>query len=302
MASPAALLLCFLLAQSPDQQHADDDSAEELVIASDSPCPSTDAVRTALTKLRPPPEWPDAEISIHAAADALTIEIESQSSVRRQIAVALDCGERATSAALVIATWMDDLPAEEAGAPTLQASTVTSPASAPRLAHYEAGAGLTSAFAGDWAPGLRAELVRRQSADVFAWQASIDLVGPHEVAAGQGSSRWMRAGVAGGVQARSAYESFFLAADMGLEGALTVAWGAGYAEDRSDHSFTWGPVAGARAGISWGRVLLWLDLRGHWWARDDSVRIDSPSAAWVDSVDLPSWDAQGSVGVSRVLD
>jgi hypothetical protein len=302
VASTTALLLCFLLAQSPDQQHADDASTEELVIASDSQCPSTDAVRTALTKLRPPPEWPDAEISIHAAADALTIEIESQSSVRRQIAVALDCGERATSAALVIATWMDELPAEEAGAPTLHASAATSPASPPRLAHYEAGAGLTSAFAGDWAPGLRAELVRLHGEDLLSWQASLDLVGPHEVAAGQRATRWMRAGVAGGAQIRRSFERFFLAADMGLAGALTVAWGTGYAEDRSDHSFTWGPVAGARAGISWGRFLLWLDLRGHWWARGDSVRIDSPSAAWVDNVDLPSWDAQGSVGVSRVLD
>jgi hypothetical protein len=197
---------------------------------------------------------------------------------------------------------MDELPVEETGAPTLNASAVTSPPSAAAMAHYEMGAGLTAAFAGDWAPGLRAELVRRHGEDVFSWQASLDLVGPHDVPAGQRVTRWMRTVVAGGVQLRRAYERFFIAADLGLAGALTVAWGTGYTEDRSDSSFTWGPSAGARAGIPWGRFLLWLDLRGHWWARGDSVRIDSPSAAWVDDVALPSWTAQGSLGVSRVLD
>jgi len=298
----SSLLVCLSLAQSAYGQGVDAAATEDLVLASDSVCPSTEAVLAALTKLRPPQEWPEAEIAIHAAEGTLSIEIDSQDTIRRQLSVGPDCDTRATSAALVIATWMDDLPDEETRAPVLHTFVAApAPVSASRSAYFEVGAGLAAAVAGGWAPGIHTELVRLRGGDTLAWQGSLDVVGPHETSAGQRISRWMRASVAGSVQARHAYDRFYVAADAGLAGAFTAAWGTGYTQDLRDSSFTWGPVVGARAGIPWGRFLLWIDLRGHWWARGDSVRVDSTSAAWIDTVALPSWDAQGSVGLSRVL-
>jgi hypothetical protein len=68
-----------------------------------------------------------------------------------------------------------------------------------------------------------------------------------------------------------------------------------------DRSMTWGPVAGARVGIPWGRFRLWTDLRVRRWLHSESVQIDSTSSANGTDAALPSWEGQWSLGVSYVL-
>lgn len=295
------LLLSLWVAQSTGPR-----PPEALEISSDSGCPSGEAVRAALARLRAPDTRPEATVAIHATEEVLTVEIGAQGTVRRQLVVGSDCAARASAAALLIATWIDDLPAEVAAPPVLR-STLAEPVStstatpAPRPGRYEAGAGLAVIAARDWAPGVHAELVRLPGATGLAWQGSLDVAGPHQIVVEQRTTRWMRASAALGATKRHRSERFFLAGDLGVAGAFTTAWGTGYEQDRSDHSFTWGPVAGVRAGLPWGRFLFWTDVRGHWWVRGDSVRIDSSSAAWVETADLPSWDAQWSLGLSAAL-
>jgi hypothetical protein len=103
------------------------------------------------------------------------------------------------------------------------------------------------------------------------------------------------------LHARHTWRVPFVAADLGLAGAYTSAWGTGYATNRTDHSFTWGPVAGARAGIVWGRFLLWTDLRGWRWSQRESVQVDSTASSASASASLPTWEGRWSIGVSYGL-
>lgn len=302
MATPPSLLLLLLFAQSIDAETDEDVPGSDLVIVSESDCPSGDAVRAELAKLRPADEWPAAVVAIRATDQSLAIDVGARNSTQRQLVVGRDCTSRASAAALVIATWMDDLPAEVTRAPVLRAHDVNRPAApAQRSARYEIGAAVAAAVGGGWAPGVRAEILRLPADGFLGWQASVGVVGPRDLAVGQGDTHWMRTNAAVGLHARHSAERWFLAADLGLSLALTSAWGTGYTNDGSDRSFTWGPVAGVRAGSPWGRFRLWSELRGRWWVKGDSVRIDSPSAAWVDNAELPSWEAQLSLGLGYVV-
>ena len=301
------LLALFLLAQSPGAEPSTPSTnppGGEIGIASDSSCPSADAVRQALASLRPAADWPATVVVIRAGDQSLSIDLGSRGTGQRQLAVGPDCSARAMSAALVIATWMGDLPAEVTGAPILRAPDVTTPASPPllrRSAYQEIGAALSTAVAGGFTPGGYAEFIRMRAERGLGWQASIGLSAPREVWVGNSVTRWMRTTAAVALHARHASRGPFVAADLGLAFAYTAAWGTGYAENRSDYSITWGPVAGARAGIPWGRFRLWTDLRVWRWFPSESVQIDSTASANSTSAALPSWEAQWSLGVSYVL-
>jgi hypothetical protein len=297
-------LLLPLLAQSASAEVDEGAPGAALVIASESDCPTTQAVRQALANLRPPDDWPAATVTIRATEAMLSIEVGTRGPIQRQLAVGPDCATRASSAALVIATWMDDLPAQATGSPILRAA-VAEPAGAPAVpvspTRYEIGAGLSVAGAGGWAPGLHGEVIRLRAGRSLGWQASLDVVGPHAVSVGDGVTRWMRTSVGLGLHGRLSSETLFLATDLGLAGANTAAWGAGYTGSSSDSSFNWGPVVGARAGLLWGHFRLWTDLRIRWWAKTDNVQIDSPSPAWVAGAELPSWEWQWSLGLGHLL-
>ena len=298
------LLVLLVLAQSPDDEPAESLPESELVLVSDSPCPSADAVREALASLRPAADWPTTVVVIRAGEQSLSIDLGSRGTRRRELAVGPDCSARATSAALVIATWMDDLPDEVAGAPILRAQDVTTLASPPRphsSAYQELGARLPAVMAGGWVPGGAAEFIRMRAERGLGWQASIGLSAPRDVWVGNGVTRWMRTTAAVALHARHTSQKPFVAADLGLAFAYTAAWGTDYAKNQSDRSFTWGPIAGVRAGIPWGRLRLWTDLRVSRWLHDESVQIDSTSSDIGKSMALPAWEAQCSLGVSYVL-
>jgi hypothetical protein len=83
--------------------------------------------------------------------------------------------------------------------------------------------------------------------------------------------------------------------------ALTYAWGQGYVANQSDWSPTWGLVAGIRAGVPWGRIRLWIDTRALKWLREQSVQIDPITTGTPIATQLPSWDAQGVIGISYIF-
>jgi hypothetical protein len=243
-------------------------------------------------------------VLVRASGHVLAIDLGSHGERQRQLAVGPDCAARAMSAALVIATWMDDLPSEATGAPILRASTMSMPASPPLLhspAYQEVGAGLSTAMPGGWAPGGHAELIRMRAERGLGWKASLGLAAPRDLWISNGVTHWMRTTVAVGLHARHTTRRLWFAADLGLALAYTTAWGTGYAVNRSDRSVSWGPVAGARAGIPWGRFRLWTELRVWRWFPGERVQIDSGASDNSTSAILPSWEGQWSLGVSYVL-
>src|ERR1035437_7414739 len=126
--SPVSLVFVAMLVAGTANAETDANSvASQLAIASDSFCPSADAVREALLDLRPAEEWPSTTVAIHAQEQLLSVELGSLDSIQRQLAVGPDCAARATTVALVIATWMNDLPAEVAGTPILRSPIILAP-------------------------------------------------------------------------------------------------------------------------------------------------------------------------------
>jgi len=297
----ATFLFLALLAQTPLGTHEPATPGNDLVIVSESDCPSSEAVRIALAKLRPTDEWPEAVAAVRIAGQTLAIDIGVESPIQRRLAVGPDCAERASSAALVIATWMDDLPAEVAGAPILREAARALPTAVDASARYELGAGLGATTGAGWTPSAHVELIGLRERRRFGWQASIGLVTPRDVSVGSGVSHWLRSFATVALHARQSFAKLFLAADLGLAGAFTFAWGSAYDQNKNDRSFTWGPAAGARTGIPWGRFCLWTDLHLRWWLKSDSVQIDSASLAGRDSAQLPSKEVQLSLGLSYVL-
>lgn len=298
------LLVLLLLAQSSGAEPAANPPSGDLVIASDSSCPSADAIRQTLVGLRPAADWPAMVVVIRTGDQSLSIDLGSGGTRQRQLAVGPECSARAMSAALVIATWMDDLPAEVTGAPILRAPDSPAPASPPlprSSAYQEVGAGMSTAVAGGWTPGGYAEFIRMRAERGLGWQSNLGLSAPREVWVRNGVTRWMRATAAVALHARHSWRRPLVAADLGLAIAYTAAWGTSYAENRRDQSFTWGPVAGARAGIPWGRFRLWTDLRVWRWFPSESVQVDSTASDSSTSVALASWEGQWSLGVSYVL-
>lgn len=307
MPSLPNLLFLFLLAQSPDAEPSTPSANQpggELVVVSDSSCPSPEAVPKALASLRPAADWPAAVVEIRAGDRSLAIDFGFSGTNRRQLAVGPDCAERAASAALVIATWIDDLPATETGTPILRPPNAPTPAAPPLLpgpAHQEIGAGLSTALPGGWAPGGHAEFIRIRAERVIGWRASVGLAAPRDVWVSNGVTHWMRTTAALGLYARHAVGRPFVAADLGLALAYTAAWGTGYAVNRSEQSMSWGPVAGVRAGFPLGQFRLWTELRTWRCFPGESVQIDSSASDSSTSAVLPSWEGQWSLGVSYVL-
>jgi len=282
-----------------------------LVIASDSDCPSGEAVRDALVGLRPVEKWPSLSVAIRTTEQMLVVEIGPEKTNPRQLAVGPDCATRATAVALVITTWTGELPVEAAGTPVLQPSAVViqppavkQPETAiPRAdaRHSEIGAGLLAATAGGIVPGLRVELGRMRRGSGLGWQVDLTVPAAREVALGGGTSRWMRVSAGVGLDARWARRRFILDGELGGVAGLSYAWGQGYVTNQSDWSPTWGLVAGIRAGVPWGRARIWIDIRAFKWLREQSVQIDPVTTGNATTTQLPSWDVQAAMGVSYIF-
>jgi len=283
----------------------------ELVIVSDSDCPSGEAVRDALLGLRPVEQWPALSVTIRAFPQMLVVEIGSQKTNPRQLAVGPDCATRATAVALVITIWTGELPVEAAGTPVLQPSAVAlQPLTMKKpeevipktdARYSEIGAGVLMATAGGIVPGGRLEFGRMRRGSGLGWQVDLTVPAARGVTIGGGTTRWMRVSAGVGLDARWAMRRLFLDGELRGVAALTYAWGQGYAANQSDSSPTWGLAAGIRAGVPWGRIRLWLDLRAVKWLREQSVQIDPVTTGTATAANLPSWDAQGAIGISYVF-
>ena len=310
----AAIFVARTAEAGPDVPPADG----ALAIVSDSNCPSGEAVREALVDLRPVGQWPALSVAIRATSQTLVVEIGPQKTNSRLLTVNPDCAARATAVALVISTWTGDLPVEAEGTPILQpAAPIPQPAahiiqSEPgkkpetvigktNPGQSEIGAGLLVAAVGGIAPGGRVEFGRMRRGSGFGWQVDLTIPAARQVNIGGGTTRWMRISAGVGIDARWAMRRFFLDGELGGVAALTYAWGQGYVANQSDWSPTWGLGAGIRAGMPWGRTRLWVDLRAVKWLREQSVQIDPVTTGTATTANLPSWDAQGSIGISYVL-
>jgi hypothetical protein len=167
--------------------------------------------------------------------------------------------------------------------------------------HSEIGAGLLAATAGGIVPGGRLEFGRMRRGSGLGWQVDLTVPAARGVTLGGGTTHWMRVSAGAALDARWARRRFFLDGELGGVAGLSYAWGQGYVANQSDWSPTWGLVAGIRAGVPWGRTRIWIDMRACKWLREQSVQIDPVTTGNAITANLPSWDAQGAIGISYIF-
>lgn len=290
-----------------------------LIVTSDTTCPSGPAVAQALAVLSPPAEWPSGTVFIQTVADMLVVELISDGSTLRQLRVADDCGLRATTVALVIATWTGELSSDAARAPVLRGqvaqgavpvktSPVTLPATPAATApttERELGAGLLLSLSGGVAPGVRIDYARSRVPKGLGWQVALTLPAQRERAAAGAATSWTRATASIALRGRVTLRRLAVSVDAGLAGAYTLTSGHGYAIDQGvqqgAQALTGGFVAGARLALPWRRLRIWTDVRAYKWLFPQTVAVDSTVGDRVATVALPSTDVQWAVGVSYLF-
>jgi hypothetical protein len=294
---------------------AGDPAGPRLTITSDSTCPSGPAVADALATLVPPTEWPSGSVRIQAVADVLVVELVSDESTQRQLRMTADCGLRATTVALVIATWTGELASDAAGAPVLRGPAAggrsrtpaeISPVTTAALpvapaTERELGAGLLLSISGGLAPGVRMDFVQTRAPEGLGWQVGLVLPAQRDRAAGGGTTSWTRAAANLAVTGRLTLRRFVVSADAGLALAYTFTSGHGYSINQGSEALTGGLVAGARLSLPWWRMRVWTDVRAYKWLFPQAIAVDSPEGDRLATVALPSFDFQWAMGLAYLF-
>jgi hypothetical protein len=296
-------------------------------IASDSSCPSADAVRASLDVLGGGEPPRSAEVMVRNRDGRLVIEFGWPGSGQvesRELSVAFDCQSRAQAAAVVVASWLGLLPQASLESPPLGLPASepyvgvlppTSPGKAvppapasptvaarPPMEPTRAwlGLGLGTTAGGGVVPGLRAEFSRGRpgTGTEWSWLASTFASLPRARTVGGGTSRWIRPGIglAGVVSWHS--RRLQLSLDLGPLGGLTVAWGEGYPVDQTSQSLTWGWSAGLRGQLVSPSSRFWIDVRAINWLRAQELQHAVQPSGRLDTNSLPSWEAQLMLGWS----
>ncbi len=300
----AAIPLAVAAAPGAD---AETNLETNLVVHSDSDCPSGQAVAEALWAIRPDSEWPALTATIHMVEDRVQVTLGEDRNHRREIAVPADCADRANRVALVIAVWSGELPAHAAGAPTLSVAVpAPKPAPTPRPKKSamvtELGlAGFYSAVGG-WVPGGKVELGRFRRDGWWGLRAFGAYQSAKSLRVDIGDSPYDRTLLGAAMVLRWDRPRLFLSSDWGLVGALTRAQGNGYSQNQSASGLNAGLAADGRVGLRLGASRVWAEARLYRWLRKETIQVDPVVTGASTTSTLPAWDAHLGIGASMAFD
>jgi hypothetical protein len=275
-----------------------------LVVRSNSDCPSGQAVSEALWAVRPDSEWPALSATLEVIEDHVQVTLGDDLKHRRDIPVPTDCADRANRVALVIAVWSGALPAHDTAAPQLSVAApapVLVPAKKSAMVGELGIVGLYSTVGG-WVPGAGVELgwLRREGWwGIRAWGAyqsaksfRVDI----------GDSPYDRTLLGAAMVLRWERAWLFLSGDGGMAGSYTRAHGDGYSQNQSASGLNVGLVADARVGLRLGSYRIWADARLYRWLGKETIRVDPLVAGTSTTSTLPTWDAHLGIGAGVVFD
>ena len=237
-----------------------------LTIESNSTCPSSSAIGTALARRLPPARWPSGTVRVQTLAGTLIVDLISDGISQRQVGVTADCALRATTVALIIATWTGKLTSDAAAAPTIRPPAASPPAVAPvrhapppppisgqATSSYaperELGAGLLLALWDGLAPGVRIDFVQTRAPRGLGWQMGLALPARRERSANNVATSWTRAAVSIALNGRIDLGRLAVSIDAGGAGSYTIVSGQGFSIDQSGQALTAGLAAGLRMAI-----------------------------------------------------
>ena len=286
--------------------------------AADDGCPSSAEVESAIASMlvqsgATPPSQDVA--NLERRGETLHVELVDGDGViiaERALTERGSCSELGRMAAILIASWESDVHpelmraprpfvrAEPGPMPARPAPTIAAVASpAPSAgAAYDVAAGATLGRSDTLAAGfsLGATWFPR-GVGLGLWALGTGEA-PRSIAVGAHEARWRRWTASLEIARRAAWTGW--AVDP--HGGLTVGWltteGVDYAQNRSQSAVSVGGTAGVRLARWASRyAALWVDLRGFYFPRRDSV-YGTAGGTGIDETPLPVWGGIGSLGVA----
>jgi hypothetical protein len=281
------------------------------VITSDSDCPAAAEVVARLAGLltgNNPVVSGAAHVRVQEGTMLVELAGEGEPAAIRILPADADCHVRAQNAALVIAAWLDNLPADS----LVQADSVPALAMAPNDLRTPVSANTSptqprfslgaAAFASIDAQGpgavLSVEAAWRNLAGRFGLATGLLFPLPRETSVGLGKARWWRPVLALALRAPLTQGAWSLNAAVGpIFGLLAVA-GSGFDQNRTDLAVSWGATAGLRlARRSGSKWAYWAELRTLLWPAAQHIR-NNVQGADPKLADLPRIEAQLGLGCS----
>jgi len=299
-----SLLVLVLVLAAASPCRAEGAPETNLVVVSNSDCPSGQAVSEALWAIRSDSEWPALAATVHVIEDRIQVTLGENQSHPREIPLPADCTDRANRVALVIAVWSGALPAHDTAAPQLSVAVpapVLVPAKKSAMVSELGIAGLYSTVGG-WVPGAGVEFGWLRSDAWWGLRAWGAYQSAKSLRVDIGDSPYERMLLGAALVLRRERRWLFLSSDWGLAGAYTHAHGDGYSQNQSASGLNIGLAADGRVGLRLGCYRLWADARLYRWLAKETIRVDPLVAGTSTASALPTWDAHLGLGVGVVFD
>lgn len=214
---------------------------------------------------------------------------------QRDLARVGGCGDLASAAAVVIATWEAQLRPQRLRPVRLRADDERR--AAPRSATYDAGAsGLASLAGGQSAPGLLVDGTWAPSGSSLGLRAAVAAATTRSSSVAVGTVGYWRSSLAVGPRYR--LSNRLVRAD--LHAALLVGWlhmeSNGLTVNRTDSDGELGAEAGIRIGAAWEEIVPWLGFGAQYWPGHDHMIVAINGQP--DQHDVPSFDLRLTLGLS----
>ena len=274
-------------------------------------CPSGAQVELALASMLTPSGAPVSRrdvAKLERHSDKLSIQLRDSDGVviaERTLDAGGSCADLGRMAAIVIASWESDVHPEFARQPAAIARVGrASPAeSTPvptvtRSAAYDVAAGVTLGQADTLAAGasLGAAWFPRNVGLGAGVLGARDL--SRTIAVGAHAAHWRRWTASLELAHRWARDGLVLDAHGGVTLGRIDIEGVGYTQNGSDSAVSLGATAGVRTAWWLSRhAALWVDLRGFYFPRRDSI-YGSGLGATLEETPVPSWGAIASLGAA----
>jgi hypothetical protein len=281
------------------------------LVTSDSDCPSAAEVATRLAGLwsGDNPVSATAHIRVQAGQMAVDLASESEPATSRILPAEPDCESRAQAAALVVAAWLDSMPADPLGRVASVAVLSVDPASLrtpiaekplPAQSRSSLGVGALAALdARGTGAVLSGEAAWTRLAGRFGLAAGLSLPLPREMDVGSGTARWWRPVLALALRAPLTEGAWILDGGIGLAFGLLVVAGSGFYYDHTDVAASWGATAGLRlAHRSRSKWVYWAELRTLLWPAAQNIRSDAADGKTLNLAALPRIEGQLGLGFS----
>lgn len=277
-------------------------------VTSDSECPSASAVSAGLVGLLPSGDPVFAVANIRTLGDRQVVELSSEGEPvgRRELPPQADCQTRALDAALIIAAWLDAMPARSFEPPDVTASappphdkTSAVPPTDEEPHRVWVGLGLLGMLDAVGANmGMTAEVAIERVVGSLGLAAATSAALARDVTVGQGTARWWRPALQAALRLPLLDDDWNLEASLGPILGLIVLQGRGYDQNRKDVVSSWGAGAGLRSARTWGRAQLWFELSGRFWPERQRIRNEVQDTKTTRTEELPRWEGYFGLGFS----